>query len=82
MCNEFMQTGIFVTNLDTNGTLTNGWQKLLRWQKFGYARFPAHTLHPGRSQHNGIVFSVIELGQTGVDVATQIQNLQIRAARA
>src|SRR5690606_4941434 len=35
----------------------------------------------GRGEDDGVVLAGIELGQTGVDVAAQELNLQIRAAR-
>ena len=69
------------SGLDADGALCGGRQPGRHAQAGPDAGIEAQALQAGHGQDDGVVVAGIELGQTGVDVATQIAHLQIRSSR-
>ncbi|MNV59011.1 hypothetical protein D3C71_1514110 [compost metagenome] len=75
------QRGIAAIAFHRHCTLCWCRQPLRRLQAGDDAIAQAQPFQPGHGQHDGVVAAVVELGQTGVDVAAQVQQLQVRAQR-
>ena len=67
-------------NLDADRTLAHRRQRLLGRQQGADARLHPEAQQPRGGQHDRIELPVVELRETGIDVATQIQDAQIRAS--
>ncbi len=74
-----MQLVIVEAAFDADRTLTVGRQALLRLDEGGDAMCHLQTLQAGGGENDGVIFTGIQLGETGIDVATQVADHQIRA---
>ena len=72
--------GVIESAFYAQGALAIGRQALGDRQQAGDALTQPQTQQAGRCQYDGIEFAGIQLGQTAVDVAAQIQHLQIGTA--
>ena len=77
---QLLQFGIADPALDTDGALTARRQAVLGRDGSADARFETEANQACSSENDGVVLTGIQLGQAGVDVATQEMDFQIRAA--
>lgn len=76
-----MQFAVGGTALDTDRALTAGRQTLIDANAGADALAEAKADQPRSSEDDGVVLASIELGQSGVDVAAQELDFQVRPAR-
>jgi hypothetical protein len=73
--------GIAGTALDRDRALGGGRDEAWRAQALADAFAQAQPLQAGGGQDDGVVIAGIELGQTGIDVAAQVAQLQVGPVR-
>src|SRR5689334_10271022 len=63
---------IITTNFDPQCPLPYCRQKNLWREQFGYLIGQAQTSEPGDSKNDRIIFALLQLAQSGIDIATQL----------
>ena len=76
------QPRIATIALHRHRALRRGRQPLRRLQARDDALAQTQTLQAGHGQHDGVVATVVEFGQPGVDVTAQVEQFQVRSQRA
>ena len=76
---QSMNLAINTATLDTHSTLAAGRQAGFDADRGANPRGKAQANQAGSSENDGVVLASIQLGQTGINVATQKMNLQVRA---
>ena len=79
---QSVQLSIVEAAFDADSPLTVGRQALLRLDKGGDAVRHLQSFQTGGGEDDGVVLTGIQLGEAGVDVATQVADHQIRAGGA
>ncbi len=72
--------GTSFQDLDTQGPLPGGRQAVFGRDVIANTLGQFQTTQTSRSQNNGVVIATIQLGQTGLDIATQGTDVQVRVA--
>ncbi|MNV64923.1 hypothetical protein D3C71_1575880 [compost metagenome] len=81
-CKQRHQRRVAAITLHRHRALRRCRQPLRRLQAGDNAPPQAQPLKTSHRQHDGVVATVVKLGQAGVDVAAQVQQFQVRAQRA
>ncbi len=81
-CQQGVQLVIVEAALDADRALAVGRQALFRLDEGGNAVRHLQPFQAGGGEDDGVVFTGVQLGETGVDVAAQVANDQIRACCA
>lgn len=81
-CQQGVQLVIVEAAFDADRALTVGGQALFRLDEGGDAVRHLQPFQAGGGEDDGVVFTGVQLGETGVDVAAQVADHQIRACRA
>src|SRR5687768_66508 len=74
---QFADGSVRQPAFDTHGPLTSGRQALLRGQKAANAFMQLKADQAGGGEHYAVVFTGIQLRQTGLDIAAQEFHLEV-----
>ena len=73
---------ILLAKLDTNSALSGGGKTELGLNRRPNSRLETQTNQAGTGEDDGVKLATIKLGESGIHIAAQKTNLQIRAMTA